>query len=132
LWGRHGQAQQTANLQFSSRAALNRPESNATRAMRETAAVRPAGAPAAAARQAGVIKPMREMLYITFSEKLHAAPTQEGKGINPGMLMKLVAKNAKSGAQMTPQGLLKWPLSGAQADVVLRETRELLDMLETP
>jgi transcription-repair coupling factor (superfamily II helicase) len=123
LWGRHGQAPQTANLQFSSRAALNRPESNATRALRETAA---------AARQAGVIKPMREMLYITFSEKLHAAPAQEGKGINPGMLMKLVAKNAKNGAQMTPQGLLKWPLSGAQADVVLRETRELLDMLETP
>jgi transcription-repair coupling factor (superfamily II helicase) len=132
LWGRHGQAPQTANLQFSSRAALNRPESNATRAMRETAAVRPAGAPAAAARQVGVIKPMREMLYITFSEKLHAAPAEEGKGINPGMLMKLVAKNAKSGAQMTPQGMLKWPLSGAQADVVLRETCELLDMLETP
>jgi transcription-repair coupling factor (superfamily II helicase) len=126
LWGRHGQAPQTANLQFSSRAALNRPESNATRALRETAAVRPAGAPAL---KAGQMKPMREMLYVTFSEKLHAAPAADGKGINAGMLMKLVAKNAKNGAQFTPQGVLKWPLSGAQADVVLTETRELLELL---
>jgi len=131
LWGRHGQAPQTASLQFSNRAALNRPESNATRAMRETAAVRPAGAPAAAARQAGAMKPMREMLYVTFSEKLHAAPAADGKGINAGLLMKLVAKNAKNGAQFTPQGMLKWPLSSAQAEAVLAETRELLDMLET-
>ncbi|QMV18937.1 transcription-repair coupling factor [Granulicella sp. 5B5] len=126
LWGRHGQAPQTANLQFSSRAALNRPESNATRALRETAAVRPANAPLG---KPVVIKPMREMLYVTFSEKLHAAPAEEGKGINAGMLMKIVAKNAKNGAQFTPQGVLKWPLSSAQADVVLTETRELLELL---
>jgi transcription-repair coupling factor (superfamily II helicase) len=132
LAGRHGQAPQTASLQFSGRAALNRTESNATRAMRETAAVRPVGAPAAASRQAGVIRPMREMLHITFSEKLHAAPAQEGKGINPGMLMKLVAKNAKNGAQFTPQGMLKWPLTSAQADVVLTETQQLLDLLGGP
>jgi transcription-repair coupling factor (superfamily II helicase) len=74
---------------------------------------------------------MREMLYVTFSEKLHAAPAEDGKGINAGMLMKLVAKNAKNGAQFTPQGMLKWPLSSAQSDVVLAETRELLEMLET-
>jgi transcription-repair coupling factor (superfamily II helicase) len=46
------------------------------------------------------------------------------------MLMKLVARNAKAGAQLTPQGVLRWPLSGSAADVVLRETRELLEMLE--
>jgi transcription-repair coupling factor (superfamily II helicase) len=126
LAGRHGQAPQTANLQFSSRAALNRPESNTTRALRETAAVRPANAPLA---KAGVMKPMREMLYVTFSEKLHAAPAEEGKGINAGMLMKLVAKNAKNGAQFTPQGVLKWPLTSAQSDIVLTETRELLELL---
>jgi len=126
LAGRFGQAPQSASLQFSSRAALTRPESNATRALRETAAVRPANTPLA---QAGKIKPMREMLYVTFSEKLHSAPV-DGKGVNVGALMRIVAKNAKNGAQLTPQGVLKWPLTSAQADVVLRETRELLAMLD--
>jgi len=82
-----------------------------------------------------MLKPMRDMLYITFSEKLHAArpsgdQAEPGKGINLGALMKLVARNAKNGAQLTQQGLLKWPLTSAQADVVLRETRELLVTLD--
>jgi transcription-repair coupling factor (superfamily II helicase) len=127
LAGRHGQAPQTANLQFSTRSVANRPETNATRAAREIAAQRPANTPLA---QAGKLKPMRDMLYITFSEKLHAAPSEPGKGINVGALMKLVSRNAKSGAQLTPQGILKWPLTSAQADVVLRETRELLAQLD--
>ena len=126
LAGRYGQAPQTANLQFSTRAAASRPVTNATVALRETAAVRPANAPAA---QAGKLKPMRDMLYVTFSEKLHAAPAEEGKGLNVGALMKLVARNAKGGAQLTPQGTLRWPLSSSKADVVLAETRELLEML---
>jgi len=123
LSGRHGQAPQTANLQFSTRAAANRPVTNATVALRETVASRTAA-------QAGKIKPMREMLYITFSDKLHAAPAEGVQGISPGMLMKLVARNAKNGAQLSPQGVLKWPLSSAQADVVLTETRELLSALD--
>jgi transcription-repair coupling factor (superfamily II helicase) len=123
LAGRHGQAPQSASLSFSSRAALTRPESNATRALRETAAVR--------VGQAGSIKPMREMLYVTFSDKLHAAPADGVQGVTPGLLMKIVSRNAKNGAQLTPQGVLKWPLSGAQSDVVLRETRELLAMLDS-
>jgi transcription-repair coupling factor (superfamily II helicase) len=126
LAGRHGQAPQTANLQFSTRAAASRPVTNATVALRETAAARPANAPSS---QAGKLKPMREMLYVTFSDKLHAAPQEEGKGVNVGALMKLVARNAKNGAQLTPQGTLRWPLTSAQADVVLAETRELLEML---
>jgi transcription-repair coupling factor (superfamily II helicase) len=126
LAGRYGQAPQTANLQFSTRGAANRPVTNATVALRETAAVRHANSPSA---QAGKMKPMREMLYVTFSEKLHAAPAEEGKGVNVGALMKLVARNAKNGAQLTPQGTLRWPLSSSQADVVLAETRELLEML---
>jgi transcription-repair coupling factor (superfamily II helicase) len=126
LAGRHGQAPQTANLQFSTRAAATRPVTNATVALRETAASRPANTPAA---QAGKLRPMREMLYITFSEKLHAAPQEDGKGVNVGALMKLIARNAKNGAQLTPQGTLRWPLSSANADVVLAETRELLEML---
>jgi transcription-repair coupling factor (superfamily II helicase) len=127
LAGRYGQAPQTANLQFSTGAATNRPVTNATVALRETVAVRPANAPAA---QAGKMKAMREMLYVTFSDKLHTAAAVEGKGISAGLLMKLVARNAKNGAQFTQQGVLKWPLSSAQAEVVLRETRELLAALD--
>jgi transcription-repair coupling factor (superfamily II helicase) len=124
LAGRFGQAPQTANLQFSTRAAANRPVTNATVAVRETLR-------ATSTAQAGKIKAMREMLYVTFSDKLHAAPVVEGEGISAGLLMKLVARNAKNGAQFTPQGVLKWPLSSAQADVVLGETRELLAALDT-
>jgi transcription-repair coupling factor (superfamily II helicase) len=129
LAGRYGQAPQAASLQFSSRAALNRPaESNAAKAAREATATRAQNSPLA---QAGKMKPMRDMLFVTFSEKLHAAPQNEGDGVNVGLLMKLVAKNAKNGAQLTPQGVLRWPLSSGQADDVLRETRELLAQLET-
>ena len=96
-------------------------------AAREIAGKRPANAPLA---QAGKIKAMRDMLYVTFSEKLHAAPAEEGKGVNVGALMKLVARNAKNGAQLTPQGTLRWPLTSAQAEVVLAETRDLLAALD--
>jgi transcription-repair coupling factor (superfamily II helicase) len=77
------------------------------------------------------MKPMRDMLFVTFSEKLHAAPAESGKGINVGALMKLVSRNAKNGAQLTPHGVLRWPLSGSDAETVLSETRELLASLET-
>ncbi len=128
LAGRHGQAPQTASLQFSSRAALNRnSESNAAKAAREVTTPRATNSPLA---QAGRMKPMRDMLFITFSEKLHAAPAESGKGINVGALMKLVSRNAKNGAQLTPQGILRWPLSASDAETVLSETRELLASLE--
>jgi transcription-repair coupling factor (superfamily II helicase) len=128
LAGRHGQAPQTASLQFSSRAALNRSaESNAAKAVREVTASRTTSSPLA---QAGRMKPMRDMLFVTFSEKLHAAPAESGKGINVGALMKLVSRNAKNGAQLTPQGVLRWPLSSSDAETVLTEIRELLSSLE--
>jgi transcription-repair coupling factor (superfamily II helicase) len=128
LAGRYGQAPQVASLQFSSRAALNRSnESNAAKAARDVVATRAANSPLA---QAGKMKPMRDMLFITFSEKLHAAPAEPGKGINVGALMKLVSRNAKNGAQLTPQGVLRWPLSASDAETVLSETRELLASLE--
>jgi transcription-repair coupling factor (superfamily II helicase) len=128
LPGRFGQAPQTANLSFSTRSVTNRPVTNATVALRETVAAKLTSRPLA---QAGQNRPMREMLYVTFSDKMHAAPAEEGEGIDAGKLMKLVARNAKNGAQLTPQGVLRWPLSGSAADVVLRETRELLDLLAT-
>ncbi len=49
--------------------------------------------------------------------------------VDPGMMMKLVARNAKRGAQFTPQGVLRWPISSAKAADVLAETRELLTSL---
>ena len=127
----HGQARQTASLNYSGRAALNnRSETNATKALRETVAVRPVNGPNA---QAGQIKPMRDMLFITFSEKLHAGPQsdpgQPGKGVNIGTLMKLVSRHAKNGAQLTPQGVLRWPLPETNADSVIAETRNLLTSL---
>jgi transcription-repair coupling factor (superfamily II helicase) len=128
LAGRHGQAPQVASLQFSSRAALNRSnESNAAKAVRDATATRAATSPLS---QAGRMKPMRDMLFVTFSERLHAAPVESGKGINVGALMKLVSRNAKNGAQLTPQGVLRWPLSGSGAETVLSETREILAALQ--
>ncbi len=128
LAGRHGQAPQVAALNFSGRAALNNASSsNAAKAVREAVAPRPADAPTA---KAGQMKAMRDMLFLSFSEKLHAAPAEPGKGVNVGALMKLVGRNAKDGAQLTPQGVLRWPLTSAKAEDVIRETRDLLAALE--
>ncbi len=79
-----------------------------------------------------------EMLHIKFAkQKAGGAPaTAPGEAparvhtIDPGMLMKLVSRNTKRGAQFTPQGVLRWPLTSAKADDVLAETRALLDSLE--
>ena len=128
LAGRHGQAPHVAALNFSSRAALNSTAaSNATKAVREAVASRPGDAQMA---KAGQMKPMRDMLFLGFSEKLHAAPAEPGKGINVGALMKLVGRSAKDGAQLTPQGVLRWPLTSGKAEDVIRETRDLLAALE--
>jgi transcription-repair coupling factor (superfamily II helicase) len=40
--------------------------------------------------------------------------------------MQLVARNARRGAQFTPQGVLKFPLKATRPDEVLLEIRELL------
>ena len=116
-------------MNFSSRAALNSAgSSNAAKAVRESVAPRPAESPVVA--RAGQMQAMRDMLFLSFSEKLHAAPAEPGKGVNVGALMKLVGRNAKDGAQLTPQGVLRWPLSSAKAEDVIRETRDLLAALE--
>ena len=62
----------------------------------------------------------RDQLHIRFTESA---------GIDPGRLMKLVAKNAKRGAQFTPQGLLRYPLASSKPHDVLAEVRVLLDEL---
>ena len=66
----------------------------------------------------------RHAVNASPDELAHAA-------IDPAMLMKLVSRNAKRGAQFTPQGTLRWPLPSAKAEDVLAETRALLDALDT-
>jgi transcription-repair coupling factor (superfamily II helicase) len=53
----------------------------------------------------------------------------ENAAVDPAHLMRLVAKNAKRGAQFTPQGLLKYPLAATRPDEVLLEIHEVLAKL---
>jgi transcription-repair coupling factor (superfamily II helicase) len=56
----------------------------------------------------------------------------ENAAVEPQKLMRLVARNAKRGAQFTPQGLLKFPLAATRSDEVLLEIDELLASLAPP
>jgi transcription-repair coupling factor (superfamily II helicase) len=77
------------------------------------------------------IKSFVEMLHVKFAA-VNASPDELAKAaIDPATLMKLVSRNAKRGAQFTPQGTLRWPLPSAKAEDVLAETRALLDALDT-
>jgi len=80
------------------------------------------------------IKTFVEMLHIKFAA-VNADPShfadKSQTTIDPAMLMKLVSRNAKHGAQFTPQGTLRWPLPSAKAEDVLSETRALLDSLDS-
>jgi transcription-repair coupling factor (superfamily II helicase) len=53
----------------------------------------------------------------------------ENAVVEPQQLMRLVARNAKRGAQFTPQGLLKYPLKATRPDEILLEIHEVLAML---
>jgi transcription-repair coupling factor (superfamily II helicase) len=53
----------------------------------------------------------------------------ENAVVDPQVLMRLVARNAKRGAQFTPQGLLKYPLKATRPDEILLEIHEVLAML---
>ena len=81
-----------------------------------------------------VVKTFVEMLHIRFAAAA-ADTSQQGStslartAVDPGMMMKLVSRNAKRGAQFTPQGILRWPLTSARAADVLAETRTLLESL---
>jgi transcription-repair coupling factor (superfamily II helicase) len=90
-------------------------------------------------RRAPVAKPAKtfvEMLHIRFAAAAADSSQQDGPQVggarahvDPAAMMKLVARNAKRGAQFTPQGVLRWPLTSAKAEDVIRETRELLEGL---
>jgi transcription-repair coupling factor (superfamily II helicase) len=75
-----------------------------------------------------------EMLHIRFAASAadssqHASASLARVGVDPGVMMKLVSRNAKRGAQFTAQGVLRWPLTSAKAEDVLSETRALLESL---
>jgi transcription-repair coupling factor (superfamily II helicase) len=59
----------------------------------------------------------RDQIHIRFTGQAN---------IDPGRLMKLVAQNAKKGAQFTPQGVLRFPLKATEPGEVLDEIRALL------
>jgi len=59
----------------------------------------------------------RDQIHIRFTGQAN---------IEPGRLMKLVAQNAKKGAQFTPQGVLRFPLKATEPGEVLDEIRALL------
>lgn len=75
------------------------------------------------------VKTFVEMLHMKFAER--GGEVASGNAVDPGVLMKMVSRNTKRGAQFTPQGVLRWPLTSAKAEDVLRETRELLEALDT-
>ena len=74
------------------------------------------------------VKTFIEMLHVKFAER-DGSLRSSTHAIDPGVLMKLVSRNTKRGAQFTPQGVLRWPLTSAKAEDVLAETRELLASL---
>jgi len=69
----------------------------------------------------------RDLLHLRFTEKA---------AVDPNRLMRLVAKNARKGAQFTPQGILKYPLSATTAMIaydpmeLMTEARALLDNIQ--
>ncbi len=78
--------------------------------------------------ETGKTKSFVDMLHVKFAEK----QAEGSSSVDPAALMRLVSRNAKRGAQFTPQGVLRWPLTSAKAEDVLHETRELLDALQSP
>jgi transcription-repair coupling factor (superfamily II helicase) len=66
----------------------------------------------------------RDLLHLRFTEKA---------AVDPERLMRLVARNARKGAQFTPQGILKFPLSGnitSEPMKIMAEARALLDAIQ--
>ncbi len=63
----------------------------------------------------------RNLLHLRFTEKA---------SVDPGRLMRIVAKNSRKGAQFTPQGILKFPLAAMDPMSVMAEARTLLDAIQ--
>jgi transcription-repair coupling factor (superfamily II helicase) len=55
----------------------------------------------------------------------------ENAAIDPEKLMQLVARNAKRGAQFTPQGVLRFPMKATQPEQFLAELLKLIEGLHS-
>jgi transcription-repair coupling factor (superfamily II helicase) len=64
---------------------------------------------------------MQDTLQLRFA--------QDAK-IDPDELMRMVAKQQKRGAQFSPQGVLRWPLTASNPESVISEARALLGSLK--
>jgi transcription-repair coupling factor (superfamily II helicase) len=53
----------------------------------------------------------------------------ETASIDPDKLMRLVARNAKRGAQFTPQGILRFPIKASAPAAILDEIHSLIESL---
>ncbi|HWZ11836.1 MAG TPA: transcription-repair coupling factor, partial [Acidobacteriaceae bacterium] len=53
----------------------------------------------------------------------------ENPSIDPAALMQIVARNAKKGAQFTPEGILKFPLTATRPREILAAVHALLDQV---
>ena len=56
----------------------------------------------------------------------------ETASIDPEKLMQLVSRNAKRGAQFTPQGILRFPVKATLPAEILEELRKLIEALASP
>ena len=56
----------------------------------------------------------------------------ETANIDPEKLMQLVARNAKRGAQFTPQGVLRFPVKATAPAEILAELRRLVESVAIP
>jgi transcription-repair coupling factor (superfamily II helicase) len=56
----------------------------------------------------------------------------ETANIDPDILMRTVARNAKRGAKFTPQGVLRFPVSPSSSAEILDELRRLIESMEKP
>ena len=66
----------------------------------------------------------RDLLHLRFTEKA---------AVDPERLMRLVARNARKGAQFTPQGILKFPLpptASGDPRKIMAEAQLLLDAIQ--
>src|ERR1700678_3440514 len=63
----------------------------------------------------------RDLLHLRFTEKAL---------VDPERLMRLVARHARKGAQFTPQGILKYPLTATEPMKLMADARALLDAIQ--
>lgn len=85
--------------------------------------------------EAGRLRLLAERVGVTQIDRkgpmAHMRFTEHAQ-IDPEILMKMVARNSKRGAQFTPQGVLRFPIRATSNRDILQELRQLIESLEMP